>query len=646
MKNIQEIKLTLRQRQILNYLHQTNEYVTGVELSKWLNVSSRTIRNDVSSINEILNDSSIQIVSKHSFGYKIETTNPADFQQIVRISQSFVSKAERIRFIAFELCIKDEPIDVYDLSDSMFISKTTLDHDLVTVKEQFFKPFHIDFFSNKNIISIENDERKKRKLILHLYSKDWDYNGRSNTFYSYEYVSEKLINRCRMEIHYFLDNYDIAIEDVNLVHLILMTAIAHQRVIDGHELQDTREVFKTKIGEEIIDTILDDLEDKWNYSFSRNERPELYEMISCSILPQMSEIEKKGVVNVFDSDLIQFTNKYLKLIEAQYRLNVFADDDFYNTIICYFQYLRYPIHFLNFDNINQYDSQQNLIIEFEIAYSIQPLAKEFYHRTLNYVELFYLSLILSSVFNTLTHKRLNAVILSHLNMPATWNIRKQLEDRFSTSIFITNLLPVYLKDKFDFKNTDLIFSTTPKLLEFEDSKKVIIINPSISTSNVQEIDEYLHNLKFQFMTTSIHKKTIEYLKEAEWFENIQETNYLQLIRKQLDSHIKNEDINKEFLDDILHREKVYSFANHPVYSIVYSSVPAKHTKVEVVTLKHRIKIKNKKIRMVIFLYTTKEDQGLKFLFLKDFFQNNFDANESRFLKTKKEFLPYLEKIML
>lgn len=644
MKN-NDIQLTLRQRQILNHLQQAENYVTGVDLSNLLQVSSRTIRNDVATINLVLESSHIQIVSKHSFGYKLEASNQKDLQKIIRISQSFISKAERVRYIALQLCIQEKPMNVYDLSDEMFISKTTLDHDLIEVKNLFLNPFEVQFYSNKNFIYIENDERKKRKILLQLYSQDWNYNGKTSTFYSYEYIHETIVNECRMKIHYILDTHDISIEDVNLIHLILMISIAYQRICDGHQLQDARNTYYNETGKNIIDIILSELEQQWNCSFNSNERLELYEMLSCSLLPKMEEIYQKGISNIFSPDIIRFTNQYLKFIETKYHLNVFDDEDFYNTITCFFQYLSLPVHYLNYNNVSQYISHQNLIIEFEIAYEIQPFAKDFYKRPFNYIELIYLSLILSAVLNTLTHKRINAVILSHLNMPATWNLRKQIEERFSTSIFVTNLLPIYQKDKFDFKNTDLVFTTT-KINYLENAKKIINVNPSLNSSNVQEINEYLHSLKYEFMYQNRQKKTIDYLKEAIWYENMQESNYIRLIKKMVSKNIQEGLIDQSFLEDILQREQIISFATRPVYSIVYSSIPAKQTKIEVVTLKHRVKINDKKIRMIIFLYTAKEDQSLKFLFLRDFFENHFDANESRFLKTKDEFMNYFQKIFV
>ena len=49
--------LTLRQRKILHYLQQQKSYITGEDLAEHLHVSARTIRNDVTEINQLIKTS-------------------------------------------------------------------------------------------------------------------------------------------------------------------------------------------------------------------------------------------------------------------------------------------------------------------------------------------------------------------------------------------------------------------------------------------------------------------------------------------------------------------------------------------------------------------------------------------------------------
>ncbi|CAK7046052.1 MAG: hypothetical protein ENTB_02234 [Enterocloster aldenensis] len=67
--------LTLRQRKILHFLQNHTGFITGSELSKHLEVSSKTIRTDISEINQQLNRSDIRIVSEHSKGYFLDAGN-------------------------------------------------------------------------------------------------------------------------------------------------------------------------------------------------------------------------------------------------------------------------------------------------------------------------------------------------------------------------------------------------------------------------------------------------------------------------------------------------------------------------------------------------------------------------------------------
>ena len=83
-----ENNLTLRQRQILNILFEATDYLTGNEISKRLNVSSRTIRNDISAINLALADDNISILSKHSFGYKLQFENSTLIKQYLKANES------------------------------------------------------------------------------------------------------------------------------------------------------------------------------------------------------------------------------------------------------------------------------------------------------------------------------------------------------------------------------------------------------------------------------------------------------------------------------------------------------------------------------------------------------------------------------
>ena len=109
-----DLSLSLRQRKLIHYLQQKNSvYTTGEELAGHLHVSARTIRNDINELNQSLTDTGVQITSKRSSGYLLESDDEQHLEKLSQSSNSFLSRDERVRHIAFRLCLSDTPINVY-----------------------------------------------------------------------------------------------------------------------------------------------------------------------------------------------------------------------------------------------------------------------------------------------------------------------------------------------------------------------------------------------------------------------------------------------------------------------------------------------------------------------------------------------------
>ena len=119
----------------------------------------------------------------------------------------------------------------------MYISRTTLEHDLHALRHNYILPEpHIKFFRQKNNISFEADERKRRVILNRLFTDNWNYNARGNAYYHYQYLDERIVNLIMKETNYYMDSFCIMMEDINMVILNLMIAIAYYRIINGHEL--------------------------------------------------------------------------------------------------------------------------------------------------------------------------------------------------------------------------------------------------------------------------------------------------------------------------------------------------------------------------------------------------------------------------
>lgn len=643
---MQSLPLSLRHRKLLHYLQHNTGFVTGEELATHLNVSARTIRNDVTEINQILSGLDIRIASKRSSGYKIEAKSLKELNELNQTSSSFLSREDRIRHITFRLCLSDEPLNLYDLEDEMFISHTTLEHDLEELRKQYVLPEpHIEFLRYRNTICFGTDERKRRMILNHLFTDNWNYNARGNAYYQYQYLEEELVNQIMPQTQYYLQKYGILLEDINMVILNLSIAIAYFRISTGHELQNENPIpYEDSAAIHAATELLNAMEDTLNCKFSFAERKEIYLHVSCSQLLDAGKLNFASVESIFDRDILKLTDDYIQEIKTIYHIDFSDNEDFYITILQFLRYLSLPIHNFNRIQIPADISRANLLIPFEIAFLIQPLALSFYGNYLDSTELLYLAFCISGAlaYANRTSPKLKTVVMSHLNLTSTWDLKHKLLSKFTDYIDLTALLPVYIKDTYDFSKIDLVVTTTTKKITDVPNCKTMIVSPFLSAADQEQLDQFINQRQIARLSSCNLPSFVTMLGQAYWHEGIQVEDFLSVAELLSSDFINNGYVPAEYLTNILQREAILSFAFSPSIVFMYSLIPSTRTCLSVATLDHRIKWNNYKVRTVIMAAIRPEDTSLVFRMFNDLYYGNFNLNDTRFLKTKKELLDFFK----
>lgn len=372
--------LSLRHRKLIYFLQNQNTYITGEVLGTYFHISARTIRNDVAEINSILSNTGIKIKSKRSCGYIIEADDKEKLKLLSKASNSFLSRDERIRHIALNLCYSETPLNLLDLEDEMYISRTTLEHDIIEMRKKYILPYpHIKLIRHKNSICLENDERKKRALLNNLYSENWNYNSRGNSYYNYQYMDEDVVNLIMQLTNKYIIDSNILIEDINMVILNLSLTIMYYRIIEGNHLTTPVELTYTDpFCVLVADKIMDDLEKKLNFKISSYERSDIYLLLSCSRMYNQQNITIENTKKYFSKDILDLVDTYINSIKSNFIFDFSNNEDFYVTILQYLRYLSLPVHNLNVMQTHWAVSRSNLIIEYEIAYAFQPIAYKYW----------------------------------------------------------------------------------------------------------------------------------------------------------------------------------------------------------------------------------------------------------------------------
>lgn len=642
-----DLSLSLRQRKLIHYLQQKNgNYTTGEELANHLHVSARTIRNDINELNQTLIDTGVQITSKRSSGYLLVAADEQDLKKLSQSSNSFLSRDERVRHIAFRLCLSDAPINLYDLEDEMYISRTTLEHDLHSLRRKYILPDpHILFFRHRNHISFENDERKRRIILNRLFSENWNYNARGNAFFQYQYMDERIVNLIIHEVNFYMTKYNIMMEDINMVTLDLAIAIMYYRVTSGHELTNViSHTYCDATAVHAVNELLDSLETRLDCRFSSIEREDIHLLVSCGRLLDASLLNFASVSNFFKPSIIQLTDSYIEYIKENYQIDLSKDEDFYITILQYFRYLSLPLHYFNRIDTHFDVARTKFLIEFEIAFAFQPFALEYYGFYLDYTEILYLAFCISGAMAYMKQAspKLKTVIMCHLNLPSSWELKHQISSRFDDYIDIIALLPVYIKDSYDFSKVDLVVTTANKEITKSPNCKTLLISPFLTYKDQENLERLIQQEQLQHLYTPSLPSLHNLLEQAFWHERVANEDYFSVFELLANDFIQNGYVDSSYLTEVFRRESIFTFAFQPSVVLVYSTVPSTRTCLSIATYEHRIRWNTYKIRTVVMAAIRPEDKTLIFKLINELYSDQINPNDSRFIKTKEEFIDFYD----
>ncbi|MDD3794630.1 MAG: HTH domain-containing protein [Lachnospiraceae bacterium] len=637
---METLNLSLRQRKILYTIQQQESCITGGKLADKLKVSSRTIRSDITEINHALSPHHARILSIQSKGYLFEAEDPLEISRLNRIDNAFFTKEDRIRYLAFRLCLADTPLNLYDLEDEIFTSHTTLLYDLNALKKRYsMTDPYIRILLSKNEISFEQDERKLRSILLDQFHKGWDYNSSGNAYYGFHFLDENLMQFLSTMIPDLLQRYHIYMEDPTLVALELSLAILYYRSQAGHPLSPRTSFSKTETNVYFAcSELFSRLEAYCKCAFLPAEKDEIHYFISNMHVPDCNSVNKKNASSYFGPVTLETTDKYLKKIADTFGVDFSEDDDFYQTLLLYLRELQTgKCIFTHQQNLPAI--KENILGECEFAYLFQEFSMNYMGRTLTEIELTNLAILISGAlsYHQALHpeKKLKTVLCCHENLTTNWALKRKLLIRFQDYIEITHLLPIHSKNTFDFSSTDLVMTTvSSKMTDFPGGKTLTI-------SDTPDFD--ISSLEFSIKMRSMNKicpmppcSVKRLFDTAWWHEKETYTEIFPIIETLASDFIGNGIATEKHLIDILSREAVFSFVVKPGIVFLHSSIPAAETRLSFMTLDHRVIWKEYKIRSIVMAVFRKEEINLLFYLKILFYSTSGDAEKLKSLKTKEE----------
>ncbi|WJV60677.1 PRD domain-containing protein [Pectobacteriaceae bacterium C52] len=218
-----------------------NEPLPQGELARRFAVSTRTVRTDITSLNELLADHGASFVLNRGEGYQLKIIDSARYDDWLQASPSRLNvprtSAERVDYLLMRFLTSAFSLKLEDVADEWFVSRATLQNDMAEVRE----------WLNRYSLSLEARPRYGMKLFggevsIRTCLTDLLYqieqNDNDNPLLSADVLDRGMVSMLQPLLHQCLSRSSIRMTDNGERYLQLYCAVTIRRINEGYPLSD------------------------------------------------------------------------------------------------------------------------------------------------------------------------------------------------------------------------------------------------------------------------------------------------------------------------------------------------------------------------------------------------------------------------
>ncbi|WP_349920776.1 BglG family transcription antiterminator [Aeromonas veronii] len=226
-----------RLHQLLTQLHA--EALPQEELARRLNVSTRTVRTDVATLNELIATHGAHLIHQRGSGYQLKIYNQGLFDELLAAQEQEASlprtSRERVLHLQLLLLTAEQGIKLDELADTWYLSRAALQGDMAEVRERLIH-FGLNIDSKPRLgMRIQGEETAIRACLTQLLYREQSRNSPLQGLLP-NLCPSKTLEVIGNRIHAQLGRHQLRLADESLQQLTIYCAVALLRQAAGHEL--------------------------------------------------------------------------------------------------------------------------------------------------------------------------------------------------------------------------------------------------------------------------------------------------------------------------------------------------------------------------------------------------------------------------
>ncbi|PZG34653.1 sugar transporter [Listeria ivanovii] len=472
-----------RWQKIVHMLYLRMSFISGRELGEALAVTPRTIRNDIKAINPLLQVAGNQIESLPGVGYRLIIEDEKALQEALLDNKTGQSNMnivplfaeDRANYIIRYLLLKNDYVKLETLAEELFVSKSTINSDILEVKEKLTN-YSLSVEKRAGYgIRISGTELAIRfcysRYLLAESATPLITETERNFFQdvSLEKMLEIVVSN--------IAKYNIHMTDISVKNLIIHIAIAVSRVKDNCYITATDlEDIEFSMSElRAAQNIMKEIELAEGIHFPESE-------ISY-ILLHLSAKNWKSDFNNYREYII--VDKILEQIKRLYGYDFRQDQKMVSNIALHLKPAINRIKFkMNIQNPYLENLKENYPFAFELGLAAKEVLETELKTDVNEAEAGYLAIhFLYGLDKEFIHHKQKVLIVCASGLGTSQLLESKVRKQFASSLEIVG---VYSFKDYKTKATtcDFVISTVPLQSKLH---PVIQVSPFLTKEDVQNI---------------------------------------------------------------------------------------------------------------------------------------------------------------
>jgi activator of the mannose operon, transcriptional antiterminator len=545
-----------RKEELVKIILQVNDFVSVESIAKQLKISTKTIRNDLITLEPLMAQHSLALVRKPGVGVSIEG-DFFDKQQLLNTlkqntTHSYLTPEERRQHMLHSLLLNQSSKRMKDLELDYYVSRATIHADIAALNESI-KPFQCEIVFDKHQgLTLKGEEAQQRQVMAHFgpleplveYVMDGSAKSKSTFVQRFNDVLNLDFNKIESIVSDAQNQLGYTFSIEASLNLIVHIAIAIQRAKQGFDVTLSDDLVHTLSQQkeyEIAKDIAQRIESDFKVTLSSSET--VYLCLHFLGAKRIKELQFKHMSISSDTqDLENTILRFIRKVQSSMGLFLENDSELFNSLLLHLKptinRLMYGLSLQNplyeeirFNYANIYSAVERHIQLFDDTYHIHIPPNEIAYLVLHFA----------------AAKERNVTLIRTLVMCASGLGTSQLIvsklKRTFNNLQIVDVVASFDVASYQANDIDLIIST----IALDSPIKTIVISPLLSDYDISIIKHSLSDVEKPMINS------LRFLPHHVWIGAMEEDKHV-LIKTMCDQLESEGYVSNQFYDSILERE--------------------------------------------------------------------------------------------